>query len=55
MNLVPGINSVALFHDDLFPDNGMGLPFSPLSNFATMPLAVGITYGALSDQLGGYH
>ena len=48
LNLMPGMNSLAIFHDTIFGPNG--LSFTVYSNVGTMLPAAAITYGAL---LGG--
>jgi RHS repeat-associated protein len=45
LNLVPGMNAVAIFHDTIFGPNGIS--FTVYSNVGTMLPAAIITYGAL--------
>jgi RHS repeat-associated protein len=51
LNVIPGLNAIALFHDTLFPPGG--LPFNSFTNYPTMGLAAGVTCGALLDGFGG--
>jgi hypothetical protein len=51
LNLIPGMNAIALFHDTLFPPEG--LPFNSFTNYPTMVLAAGVTCGAMLDRFGG--
>jgi len=53
LNVIPGMNAIALFHDTLFPPGG--LPFNPFTNYPTMALAAGVTGGAILDSFGGLH
>ena len=45
LNLMPGMNSLAIFHDTIFGPNGIS--FTVYSNVGTMLPAAFITYGAL--------
>ena len=45
LNVVPGMNSLAIFHDTIFGPNGIG--FTVYSNVGTMLPAALINYGAL--------
>ena len=49
MNMVPGMNALAQFHDTIF--NTKLLTFTDFNNWATMLPAGAITYGALIDRM----
>lgn len=51
LSLIPGMNSVALFHDRIFAPGA--LPFNIFTNVPAMIPEAGITYGAIINGVGG--
>jgi len=52
LNVIPGMNAIAQFHDTLFrPESLGGMKFNLLNNVSTMLPAAAVTYGAIFDQL----
>jgi RHS repeat-associated protein len=49
LNVIPGMNAVAQFHDTLFRPGGMN--FTTFNNVATMLPAAAVSYAAIIDQL----
>ncbi len=56
LNLIPGMNAVAQFHDTMFLEGGYNIKFDSYTNFPCMIPAAIISYGAIKYQLGyGVH
>lgn len=53
-NSVPGMNSLAALHDDLFAPAPMGIPFNAATNYLTMLPALAWNYTALMTQVPWY-
>lgn len=52
LNVIPGMNAVAQFHDTLFrPEALGGMAFTTWNNVSTMLPAATIAYGAILDRL----
>jgi RHS repeat-associated protein len=51
MNMIPGMNALAQFHDTIFNTNLWGMSFNTFTNWATMLPSAVTTYGAIIDRL----